>query len=224
MRRRSILALSAGVFAAAAWAGVAHLVARDADRAPEAVAMVNGEVITAGEFSRYQDVFRGPDGSVMHTDDDILLSLINIELALQEAQALGIEVTDAQLDVALERFRETDPALFDLVLRTDGIDRYRESLRQYELYNGVRREVTKPSQSEIETYFDAHTSEFNGKTLAEARHEIELAIQADNGSQRWKDWLSSRQRCSAIKVLMSPAPSLPPRDPTCAARSDSHRF
>lgn len=145
------------------------------------VAVVNKEVITESEFEIlfrpiYEQVrraYQGPD--LQKQLEDIRLKLLNqiIEdkLVYQEAQKLGITISDDEVDQEIAAFKQQFPkgVQFEKEMEKAGITmadiekRFRERLTIEKLHQSLIRGKVVVSPAEVEQYFKEHPQEFAHK-------------------------------------------------------------
>lgn len=148
------------------------------------VAVVNKEVITQSEFEvlfrpiyeQVRKAYQGPD--LQRELEDIRLKLLNqiIEdkLVYQEAQKLGITVSDAELEEEIATFKQQFPKgiEFEKEMEQSGITmadiekRFRERLAIEKLHHSLIRGKVVVSPAEVEQYFKEHLEEFAQKERA----------------------------------------------------------
>ena len=148
-------------------------------------AIVNGEAITQSEFDVvfrpiYEQIkqnYRGPN--LERELETIRLKLLNqlIEdrLVYQEAQKLGITVSDAEVEEELQAFRSQFQSedVFQKEMEASGVAmseierRIRERISISKLHQSVIHSKAMVSPAEAEQYYQAHPEEFVQKEEAE---------------------------------------------------------
>ncbi len=139
------------------------------------IAIVNDQVITLSELETSMKVItRGLREDLRAEDRNTRASLVLdllIEDALikQSAERMGIEVSEAEIDNAIEDVKErnglTDDALME-VLERSGLtykqyrDRLREDIRKAKFMDAQFRSRIKIKEEDIEEYYRSHKEEF----------------------------------------------------------------
>jgi len=99
-------------------------------------------------------------------------------LALQ-AEALGLEVTEAQVDAAvldIKTRNRFDDEQLDQALREQGLDRaafrgqIRRELQSYQVLQSKVRNRVKLSEADVRNYYQTHPQEFGGEPELKVRH------------------------------------------------------
>ena len=157
------------------------LASEDRQLVDRVAAVVNSEVITQSEFDTvfrpiYEQIKQAYQGSNLQGElEKVRLQLLNqvIEdrLVYQEAQKMGIVVTDDEIEQELSAFKSQfpDEATFEKELGRSGITisdlekRIRERVAITRLHQHVIRGRTNVLPSEIEKYYADHPGEFAQK-------------------------------------------------------------
>jgi len=167
-------------------------------QAPEAkVAVVNGSVITQGDFDKEMNGVQGRLASMGKTLDDSQLqtlrmevfeSLINRELLYQESQNNGIKVEEAaineQLNALKKNFSNEDDfknALLNMDLsEADLKSQISRDLAIKQLMDKQFTEKTTASDKEAKSYYDSHPDDFKKPEQIKASHIlVNIDPQAD---------------------------------------------
>lgn len=131
------------------------------------VAVINNDAITSVQLDKAIAAQEGP--AIPDVRSQTLNRLIEESLMRQRAEALGLQVSDEEVEAAVQdvlRQNRLTQAQLDEALRTQKLDPkdYRQSLRQQILrYKLLGREVqsrTEVSSREIQEYYDQHPDEF----------------------------------------------------------------
>jgi peptidyl-prolyl cis-trans isomerase SurA len=151
-------------------------------------ATVNGEVITLGELreragEEYRRAAAAPAGERERALRQVLRSAYEVVVAekLFHAQALElqVEVTDAQVDQAVEAKKaelRLDDRQLDEALSAAGLTRaaYREQIRRdFEIYRILDYKVrgrVKVSDEDLKNYYQTHPTAFGGEEEVRVRH------------------------------------------------------
>jgi peptidyl-prolyl cis-trans isomerase SurA len=105
-------------------------------------------------------------------EKEMLNTLIDRTLTMQEAARQQISVSDADVQTAIENFKKQngmDQEAFERGLESEGIsleeyrERVREDIMQSLLVNRVIRSRIIVTQTEIEAYYQAHPEKFRGE-------------------------------------------------------------
>jgi peptidyl-prolyl cis-trans isomerase SurA len=152
-------------------------------------AIVNGDVVTQNELARragleWDRVERLPAGP--ERDQARIAALRRaFELVLaeklfeHEAKHLDLEITDAQVDAAVEDIKKRngfDDEALAAALREQGIDRaafraqIKRELTTYQLLQYKVRSRMKASDEDLRAYYQAHPEEFEGEEEVHVRH------------------------------------------------------
>ena len=149
-----------------------------------AAATVNGEKITFEEVDaglatfksteRYKQLSGQEDAEALSRqfEQGYLATLVRRQVLGPEAEALGIEVTDAEVDEQIEVIKADfpDETAFQDALKEQALDepQLRELVYDRLLEQELRAEVTKeavPSDEEIQTFYDENAAEFEQVTV-----------------------------------------------------------
>lgn len=159
------------------------------------VAVVNGDVITLYELNQRIKEMSGLDPDQLRAQDEnrymesrraVLDLLIDEKLAEEKIQELGIRVTPAQVDAAVERIkRNSNWTQEDLMarLKQEGVDyeTFRERIRgQLERMELIHEEVQSRiviREEELKEYYETHKSDFT--KLAEV-HLAAIVLTPEN--------------------------------------------
>lgn len=186
------------------------------------VARVNGDAITAGDFSDYSSVFLDPSGQLTVPRITVLISLINQSLALREASRLEFIVDPQQIEAVVEATEHVGLTA-ELIGHEGGLDAFRARTRTRILFEAVKAHVTldvSVSDREILAYFQSHPASFLGESLDDVRLQIRDRIRQQKVDDEWTGWLASQRACASIEIL---DPSLSglyePPDEACPAGS-----
>ena len=144
-------------------------------------AVVNKEVITQSEvdvifFPIYQQIakaYQGPnlEEELRNARLRLLNQIIEDKLVYQEAQKLGVKVTDEEIQEELERFRSQfkNPEEFNREIEKSGLkmsefeQRIKERLAIMKLHEYEIRGKVTLLPAEVEQYFQKHPEEFSQK-------------------------------------------------------------
>lgn len=157
-------------------------------------ATVNGEVVTLSElidragpaYRKLGEMRAGPGrekarAEVLRTTFD---TLVAEKLIAIEAKNLGVEVSEAQVDAAIEDIKKRnnfDDMMLKRALAEQGLDlpTFRAQLRRnFEGYAVISQKIrnrVKISDDDIRNYYQTHPKEFAGEDLVKVRH-ILLAV------------------------------------------------
>ncbi len=151
-------------------------------------ATVNGEVITLGELreragEEYRRAAAAPEGERDRTLKKVLRAAFDVVVAekLFHAQAteLQVEVTDAQVDQAIEAKKtelRLDDRQLDEALAGAGLTRaqYREQIRRdFEIYRILDYKVrgkVKLTDEDLKNWYQTHPAAFGGEEEVRVRH------------------------------------------------------
>ncbi len=148
-------------------------------------AVVNKEIITQSEldmlfrpiYEQIKNTYKGPDlqGELESLRLKLLNQLIEDRLVAQEAQKLGIVVSDEELAEEMDQFKKQfpDKSSFQKELEVSGISqvdvekRFRERIAISKLHQEIIRGRVIVSPGEAEQYFKDHPEEFFQKEQIE---------------------------------------------------------
>lgn len=152
-------------------------------------ATVDGEVLTLSDLQEragpeWTRVERMPPGkereeASRETLRRALDALVAEKLLVNAAKALQIEVTEAQIDAAVQDIKTRnrfDDAQFDEALAAQGLDRatFRSQIRrELETYQVLQHNVrgrVKLSEEDVRNYYQTHPQEFGGELELKVRH------------------------------------------------------
>jgi peptidyl-prolyl cis-trans isomerase SurA len=152
-------------------------------------ATVNGEVVTLSElqlragpeYARAENLPAGPErekarAAALRRALDLVVAE---KLFEAQAKALELEVTDAQVDAAVDDIKKRngfDDAQLDRALEEQGLDRatfrkqIRRELQTYSLLQYKVRSRVKASDEDLKSYYQSHPQEFAGEEEVHVRH------------------------------------------------------
>jgi peptidyl-prolyl cis-trans isomerase SurA len=152
-------------------------------------APVNGEVVTlsehqaraGGEYRRAQEMRPGParDRAVAKALQAAFDILVSEKLLEGEVKTLQLEVTDAQVDAALEDIKQRnkfDDNMLRQALAEQGLDlpgfkiRLRKDLETFQVLNYKVRNRVKVTDEDVKNYYQTHLKEFATEEQVKVRH------------------------------------------------------
>jgi peptidyl-prolyl cis-trans isomerase SurA len=161
------------------------------DRRPldRVAATVNGEVVTLSElqdragadYRRALEMRPGPgrDRAVAKSLQAAFDILVAERLLEAEVKAQQMEVTDPQVDAAIEDIKQRnkfDDAMLRQALAEQGLDlatfrtRLRKDLETFQVLNYKVRNRVKVSDDDVRNYYQTHLKEFGGEEQVKVRH------------------------------------------------------
>ncbi len=168
---------------------LALLAASPGEVVDRVAATVDGDVVTlsdlqerAGqEWERVERMDPGPSRdearrAALRRAFDLVVSE---KLLAKQAQALQLEVTDAQVDAAIQDIKTRnrfDDAQLDQALQAQGLERaaFRQQVRrELETYQVLQYKVrgrVKLSDADVRNYYQTHPQEFGGEEEVKVRH------------------------------------------------------
>jgi peptidyl-prolyl cis-trans isomerase SurA len=164
------------------------------------VAKVNDDIITLSEvqekglplLSRIRSGRGGDSKELKKAEKEILEQLIDIELQLQEARALGMTVSETEVEKTLKDIKEknniTQEAL-ERMLEEEGTDiesykaEIRDRLLLQKIYYFRVIASAKVSRQQIESYYKEHISQYTGPEKVKVR-QIFFAVDPANPAKR----------------------------------------
>jgi foldase protein PrsA len=157
----------------------------------DSVAVVNGDSITRAQFNNLMDATakvakvnkQTPPkvGSVEYksTEDRVLAFLVQLDELTQKGKALGVTVTDAQVQKQVDKVKQQyfkgDEAKFEKGLAGQGLTpeiyslEWRSQLLGQGIYNKVTKDV-KVTPAEVSAYYNAHKSSYTQASSRDVRH------------------------------------------------------
>lgn len=161
-----LLALTVGVFLTAGTAS-AEIIDR-------IVAKVNGDIITMKDVNdRLKPFLKSgeiPEGQVNDLRREILERIIDSHLALQEAERLGIRVSERDIDSAIEQIKTSnnlteEQFVKELAKQGVSVDLFRSDVRvdivRARLINQEIRARAAVTDAQVEKYFQEHQGEYD---------------------------------------------------------------
>jgi peptidyl-prolyl cis-trans isomerase SurA len=159
-------------------------------------AVVDGEVLTLSELEeragpelRRAELLSGKDrdearATALRRALDLL---VGERLLQKQAKSLGLEVTDAQVDAAIDDIKTRnhfDDSQLDRALGEQGLDRptfrsqIRRELETYQVMQAKVRARGKVTDEDLKNYYQSHPQEFGGDPEVRVRH-IFLPLRED---------------------------------------------
>jgi hypothetical protein len=140
--------------------------------------------------------------------EDVLDYLVTYQLAAQKAAALGIVVTDQDVQAEMASILETsfggDQAKFESAIKQQGLtmDQFERVYKESMLFKKVYADVTKGvtvTDSEVQAYYDQHTSDsYAGKSLVDVKVAIQSTLLDTKQQVFWRDWLSQERQTVGV--------------------------
>ena len=183
-------------------------------------ALVNGQVVTlqeveqragaslraAEEYPAGQTRDRARAEALQRAFDSIVAD----KLFEEKAKELEIEVTDQQVEAAIEGVKKQNgfsDAQFEQALRAEGLDpaayraRIRRELQTFQLLQYKVGSKVKASDEDLRNYYQSHPQEFEGAEEVHVRH---IFLPLPEGAERRRGGQGPRrgraESCSALKV------------------------
>lgn len=152
------------------------------------VIRINGQSLSAQEFSdrlakrlRNYDAIAVKDEKVLNSNKQhVLREYLVRQLTEQWARANGLQVTEAELEVEVNKIRGSypDDLAFRRALTTENIaikdwkDDLRHTLLQRKVSNEIQRKIKMPSDAELNEYYQAHKEDFKVPDRAQLRQIV----------------------------------------------------
>ena len=152
-------------------------------------ATIDGDVVTLSDLEEragpeWARVERMDPGKEKDDARAVLLrrafdNLVAERLLAHQAEALGLEVTEAQIDAAIQDIKSRnhfDDAQFEQALRDQGLDvptfrgQVRRELQTYQVLQSNVRNRVKLSDADVKNYYQTHPQEFGGEQELRVRH------------------------------------------------------
>lgn len=143
--------------------------------------------------------------------DQVVNEMLAKAAIAQAAKERGITVSEADIDKAVETDKTnagiTTAEDFEAALAQSGItvDEYRAYVKvTVTLDKLIEGTITEPSDAEIEEYFTANKTLFEGKKLEEVKTTIAAEIKQNNLSETRQEWISKAlENFNASNTLVS---------------------
>ncbi|MCX8031777.1 MAG: peptidylprolyl isomerase [Thermoleophilia bacterium] len=154
----------------------------------DAVAKVGDKAISEKDFEKRVKSFASQYGLTEEAGEDVWNSfrtqvldyLVTYEIASQKANALGVSVTDdelqEELDNIVQLYFNGDKDAFEEDLKARGMTledletTYKESMLLQKVYEKVTQGITEVPEEEIQAYYEAHKTDFYVEETRTARH------------------------------------------------------
>jgi len=168
---------------------LALLAATPGDVVDRVAATVDGDVVTLSELrdragAEWERSERMDPGPARDEARRALLRrafelVVAEKLLAKQAEALQLEVTDAQIDAAVQDIKTRnrfDDAQLDQALAEQGLDRaafrgqVRKELETYQVLQYKVRGRVKVSDADVRNYYQTHPQEFGGEDEVKVRH------------------------------------------------------
>ena len=151
------------------------------------VAVVNDEPITQSEldvfllpiYEQYKEAYSGPEfvAKMNEAQVSMLNQLIEDRLIVQQANTLGVEVSDDEIDAQLQEIKNKFPSESDfqkfLEAQNITVDklrkRYKEQIAVRKLHAYEVRQKVSVSPRQIEEYYEEHLDDFSDKEKVKVR-------------------------------------------------------
>jgi len=161
---------------------------------------VNGKKITVADVderlqqmtAQQPDVFKGPQGEQLKQQyrANILDQLVDMELMLQEADKVGIKITDKAIDAKVKEMMKTynikDQKALEDILKTQKttMEKFRGEISKLMIIDALGEKVTKGvkvSNKDAENYYNTHKTEFATKDQVHVAH---ILVQKQEDAQK----------------------------------------
>jgi len=179
---------------------VALLASSSGELVDRLAATVDGEVVTLSEIEERAsaelhraDALSGKERDEAH--DKALKrafdQIVSEKLLAKQAKAMQLEVTETQIDAAIEDIKNRnhfDDEQLDRALDQQGMDRkafraqVRRELETYQVMQAKVRAKVKVTDDDLQNYYQTHPQEFGGETEVHVRH-IFLPVPDDASKQ-----------------------------------------
>ena len=157
----------------------------------DSVALVNGDMITKAQFNSLMDATakvakvnkqtppKVGSAEYKSTEDRVLAFLVQLDELTQKGKALGVTVTDAQVQKQVDKVKQQyfkgDEAKFEKGLAGQGLTpgiyslEWRSQLLGQGIYNKVTKDV-KVTPAQVSAYYNAHKSSYTQASSRDVRH------------------------------------------------------
>ena len=142
--------------------------------------------------------------------EQLIGQLVDQKLTEQEVKRLGIEISEKEVDAAIERTKSsnsiTDEQLRQM-LAQDGLtlELYRKNMKQQLLKTRLIQYEVKSkivvTNKEIEEYYNKNKSEFGEKTLKEVEATINSKIYQKQVQIMFEKWLKDLRENAHVKII-----------------------
>ncbi len=185
------------------------------------VAVVNDEIITYAAlneaFAPYEKQIQARNYSFAQEmearfrfREQLIQQLIDQELTEQEANKIGIKISDVEVDEAIERTKSmnliTDEKLRKM-LNQDGLtmEGYRKNMKQQLLRTRLIQYEVKSkiiiTKEEIQTYYNANKSGYGEKEFADVETSITETLYQEQVKKLFQKWITDLRQNAHIKII-----------------------
>ncbi len=185
------------------------------------VAVVNDEIIT---YTMLNEAFAPYDKKIKEQNypfakemevrfrfrEKLIGQLVEQKLTEQEVKTLGIEISEKEIDAAIERTKSSnninDEQLRGM-LEKDGltVEMYRKNMRQQLLKTRLIQYEVKSkiviTNIEIEDYYKKNKSEFEEKKLEEVETAIHNKLYQTQVQVMFEKWLKDLRKNAHVKII-----------------------
>lgn len=150
----------------------------------EAIARVNGHVITVREFTDAFSYLKPKDLSLtgtarLETKNIVIKSLIRRSVILTAAEKSGVQITEAELEAGLKKFKEgytntsfEQSLLEQMVDADEWKSRVKQNLLIEKLFDGSAPKLPAPSEKQALQYYQDHPNLYHKEATATALHLV----------------------------------------------------
>lgn len=164
------------------------------------VAKVNGEKIYSEDVD---NIYLQLDDS--YTKTDVLTALIDEFVVVSRATDLGIEITDEDLETALEEYKITLPDIYEKGIEIYGETEFIEGFKMQLIYNEIYEEIVEQTlQKEEDKLFDEFYQSIklqNEMPDEMSKDEFWEEYQLDFYDYVFDCWLSVQREEAEIEIL-----------------------
>jgi hypothetical protein len=183
------------------------------------IAEVDGQPIYLGEIRSRVEGIASVHGSLEESlgkdwQDDLLQNVVDDKIVEQQAAALGIDVTPAQIDTSIERLRGyfASEQEFQAWLTEGEMDEaeLRDRIRLQDLATGVYLRVTDDvavGADEARAWFAKHPEDYpgvdgEGVPFYAVKDEIEKDLLKDERDEAYAAWLEAQRGQVEVVIVM----------------------
>lgn len=159
--------------------------------------------ISRDAYDQYVRVFTAPDGSVVVSEEDVLLSLVNQVIVRREADRRGIIVADQDVTAAITDMEHLEHSEALSLPGANDDAGFRERVRNFLLFKLVKAEVVGHIEIADAMLEEEYQSNPNLQVIGrdEALSVLQERLIRQESDRRWTTWLDAQRSCAPIDVL-----------------------
>jgi hypothetical protein len=171
-------------------------------QADDVVAVVNGAPITRAQYDEYSLVFMDPQGDMRAEPGQIIEAVIAQKLVHEEIGALGLEVSEEDVDAHVTGLLQQTPDQAG-INREGGVEALRHRVRSFLEFKTIKDRITADVRVSEEQVIAAYRAD---AVLQTADYDavapnLRQQMEREAVEQAWIRWLDRKRMCANVVVI-----------------------